>query len=109
MGALCVPPVVKTAPPCCGTSTRASVFIPWTRMILSTLLFSHQTATGCVLPPAVPSRSGILTKDLVETLEVPVDPTKGGGVPYCISLCWSSDGSNLYAGYTDNVIRVWHV
>uniref|UniRef100_A0A914VM99 Small ribosomal subunit protein RACK1 n=1 Tax=Plectus sambesii TaxID=2011161 RepID=A0A914VM99_9BILA len=29
--------------------------------------------------------------------------------PQCISLAWSSDGQTLYAGYTDNVIRVWQV
>lgn len=29
--------------------------------------------------------------------------------PYCISLCWSPDGSTLYSGYTDSVIRVWQV
>jgi len=27
----------------------------------------------------------------------------------CISLCWSADGNTLFAGYTDNVIRVWKV
>lgn len=27
--------------------------------------------------------------------------------PACISLAWSADGSTLFAGYTDNVIRVW--
>jgi guanine nucleotide-binding protein subunit beta-2-like 1 protein len=29
--------------------------------------------------------------------------------PYCTSLCWSSDGSTLFSGYTDNVVRVWSV
>jgi guanine nucleotide-binding protein subunit beta-2-like 1 protein len=29
--------------------------------------------------------------------------------PACISLAWSGDGSTLYAGYTDNLIRVWIV
>jgi guanine nucleotide-binding protein subunit beta-2-like 1 protein len=29
--------------------------------------------------------------------------------PACISLAWSSDGTTLYAGYTDNCIRVWEV
>ncbi|PVV02568.1 hypothetical protein BB560_002976 [Smittium megazygosporum] len=29
--------------------------------------------------------------------------------PECISLCWSADGSVLFSGYTDNVIRVWQV
>jgi len=27
----------------------------------------------------------------------------------CISLAWSADGRTLFAGYTDNVIRVWTV
>lgn len=29
--------------------------------------------------------------------------------PSCISLTWSADGSTLFAGYTDNVIRVFEV
>lgn len=29
--------------------------------------------------------------------------------PQCTSLQWSSDGTTLFAGYTDNVIRVWEV
>jgi guanine nucleotide-binding protein subunit beta-2-like 1 protein len=29
--------------------------------------------------------------------------------PYPTCLSWSSDGSTLYAGYTDNVVRVWTV
>jgi len=29
--------------------------------------------------------------------------------PYCVSLCWSSDGATLFSGYTDSKIRVWHV
>eukprot|EP00457_Paulinella_chromatophora_P023878 gb/GEZN01027518.1/.p1 GENE.gb/GEZN01027518.1/~~gb/GEZN01027518.1/.p1 ORF type:complete len:109 (-),score=13.59 gb/GEZN01027518.1/:27-353(-) len=27
----------------------------------------------------------------------------------CISLAWSADGTTLFAGYTDNLIRVWQV
>ncbi|KAJ1680283.1 cross-pathway control WD-repeat protein cpc2 [Spiromyces aspiralis] len=29
--------------------------------------------------------------------------------PACISLAWSADGSVLFSGYTDNIIRVWQV
>jgi len=29
--------------------------------------------------------------------------------PACISLSWSADGSTLFSGYADNVIRVWEV
>ncbi len=30
-------------------------------------------------------------------------------IPYCTCLCWSPNGSDLYAGYTDGIIRVWTV
>jgi guanine nucleotide-binding protein subunit beta-2-like 1 protein len=40
-------------------------------------------------------------------------PTRGEkthAIPIqCISLAWSHDGSTLFAGYTDNAIRVWNV
>jgi len=29
--------------------------------------------------------------------------------PACISLAWSADGTTLFSGYTDNMIRVWEV
>lgn len=29
--------------------------------------------------------------------------------PICTSLVWSTDGQTLFAGYTDNNIRVWQV
>lgn len=29
--------------------------------------------------------------------------------PACVSLAWSHDGTTLFAGYTDNLIRVWEV
>ena len=29
--------------------------------------------------------------------------------PTCLSLAWSGDGQTLFAGYTDNLIRVWQV
>jgi guanine nucleotide-binding protein subunit beta-2-like 1 protein len=30
-------------------------------------------------------------------------------VPHCTCLCWSANGSILYSGYTDGMIRAWHV
>jgi len=30
-------------------------------------------------------------------------------IPACISLAWSADGTTLFAGYTDSLIRVWRV
>ena len=49
--------------------------------------------------------------------KIPVDELKPDFVvtgknskePECISLAWSADGQCLFAGYTDNKIRVWQV
>jgi guanine nucleotide-binding protein subunit beta-2-like 1 protein len=59
--------------------------------------------------------SGIKIWDLESKVVVdelrPTFPEMGkkAQVPHCISLCWSPDGSTLYSGYTDNMIRVWTV
>jgi len=37
------------------------------------------------------------------------NPNANPVTPPCTSLAWSADGSHLYAGYTDGVIRVWEV
>merc|ERR1739838_416509 len=46
-------------------------------------------------------------KIIVEELKPEVMGHKEGSPPVCTSLCWSSDGQTLFAGYTDNLIRVW--
>ena len=50
------------------------------------------------------------SKGNVDKLELDVVPTgKNAKIPYCTSLAWSSDGSLLFAGYTDNKIRIYKV
>jgi guanine nucleotide-binding protein subunit beta-2-like 1 protein len=50
------------------------------------------------------------SKLMVDELRVDCPPAgKNSQVPYCTSLAWSADGSDLFAGYTDNIIRVYHV
>lgn len=41
-------------------------------------------------------------------LEVITNSTKAEP-PQCISMAWSADGQTLFAGFTDNTIRVWAV
>lgn len=41
--------------------------------------------------------------------EFPERISKHALVPYPISVAWSADGSTLYTGYTDGIIRVWKV
>merc|ERR1719411_2015770 len=49
-------------------------------------------------------------KNMVEELR-PEGPgnSSRAGPPQCLSMAWSSDGQTLFAGYSDNVIRVWQV
>ncbi|KAI9597469.1 WD40-repeat-containing domain protein [Syncephalis fuscata] len=51
------------------------------------------------------------SKSVVDELKVEgIDSLKAEeGMLRCISLAWSSDGNVLFAGYTDNTIRVWQV
>jgi len=49
-------------------------------------------------------------EDKSEIEELKPDITgKSSTAPQCTSLAWSQDGQTLYAGYNDNVIRVWQV
>jgi len=41
--------------------------------------------------------------------EVVSQTTSKNVQPDCLSLAWSTDGQTLYAGYSDNAIRVWQV
>jgi len=47
---------------------------------------------------------------LVDELKLDTQATGKKATPVqCISLAWSADGGTLFAGYTDNVVRVWQV
>jgi guanine nucleotide-binding protein subunit beta-2-like 1 protein len=52
--------------------------------------------------------SKAIVNTLRPELKQPKDPRKCVPIQ-CISLAWSGDGSTLFAGYTDSVIRVWQV
>jgi guanine nucleotide-binding protein subunit beta-2-like 1 protein len=53
------------------------------------------------------------TKNVVDELRPePVEGATGrkkAATPGVLSLAWSADGNTLFAGYTDNLIRVWEV
>lgn len=48
----------------------------------------------------------VLIEELKPDVTVSGSKTKE---PEVISLAWAADGQNLFAGYTDNLIRVWQV
>merc|ERR1712243_398007 len=50
------------------------------------------------------------SKSVVDELKPEVISISAKAKPAdCISLAWSADGQTLFAGYTDNLIRVWQV
>ncbi|KAG8298915.1 Guanine nucleotide-binding protein subunit beta-2-like 1 [Homalodisca vitripennis] len=51
------------------------------------------------------------SKDMVEELkpDFTSSQTSKAEPPQCLSLAWSTDGQTLFAGYSDNIIRVWQV
>lgn len=50
------------------------------------------------------------SKGMVDELRIEFTAVgKNAQLPYCTSLAWSFDGADLYAGYTDNSVRVYHV
>ena len=49
------------------------------------------------------------SKNLVEDLRPEVPGSARAEPPQVTSLAWSADGQTLFAGYTDNQIRVWQV
>jgi len=48
------------------------------------------------------------SKIVVDTLR-PEPTSENGKPPSCTCLAWSADGSTLFAGYSDNIIRVYAV
>jgi len=49
-------------------------------------------------------------KIMVDEIKGDFVPTgKNGSTPYCTSLAWSADGATLFAGYTDNNVRVYAI
>lgn len=48
-------------------------------------------------------------KQVVDDLKPDVSEGSRTKLPEAISLAWSADGQTLFAGYTDNAVRVWQV
>jgi len=50
------------------------------------------------------------SKGMVDEIRLDLPLTgKNAQLPYCTCLAWSADGTDLYAGYTDNLVRIYNV
>jgi len=61
-------------------------------------LESKELVVDELKPPAQAAHAGKGDKKFAKAIPV-----------QCISLCWSFDGTTLFAGYTDNTVRAWVV
>eukprot|EP00123_Amoebidium_parasiticum_P000902 comp11826_c0_seq1/m.6453 comp11826_c0_seq1/g.6453 ORF comp11826_c0_seq1/g.6453 comp11826_c0_seq1/m.6453 type:complete len:313 (-) comp11826_c0_seq1:82-1020(-) len=73
---------------------------------INALVFSPNRYWLCAAAGSVIVIWDLEGKGIVDELKA---QGSGNTVPICTSLCWSADGQTLYAGYTDNEIRVWQV
>lgn len=78
--------------------------------IISALCFSPNRYWLCVAYGASIKIWDLACKKIVEELRPEVVSSSSSKVdPQCLSLAWSTDGQTLFAGYSDNIIRVWQV
>ncbi|KJE96804.1 guanine nucleotide-binding protein [Capsaspora owczarzaki ATCC 30864] len=77
---------------------------------INALVFSPNRYWLCAASGASIKIWDLESKNLVDDLRPEfLSVGKKSQLPQCISLAWSADGQTLFAGYTDNVIRVWQV
>lgn len=77
---------------------------------IHSLVFSPNRYWLCAATTGAIKIWDLESKNCIEELKI--DAPQGGkkAMPVqCLSLAWSADGSTLFAGYSDNKIRVWQV
>lgn len=78
--------------------------------IIHSLVFSPNRYWLCAATTSSIKIWDLESKGMVDELKGDFNQVgKNAQIPYCTCLAWSADGSDLFAGYTDNVIRVYHV
>jgi len=78
--------------------------------IINALVFSPNRYWLCAATASFIKIWDLETKTVVDELKPEFLGTgRLNSDPECISLAWSPDGTTLFAGYTDNDIRVWQV
>jgi len=78
--------------------------------VINALVFSPNRYWLCAATASAIKIWDLESKSIVDELKPEfVEVGKKSQPPQCISLAWSADGSVLFSGYTDNLIRVWQV
>jgi len=77
--------------------------------IIHALVFSPIRYWLCAATASAIKIWDLESKVCVDELKPDIKQSKKAVPIQCISLAWSADGTTLFAGYIDNVIRVWGV
>jgi len=77
--------------------------------IIHALVFSPIRYWLCAATASAIKIWDLESKVCVDELKLETKQGKKAVPIQCISLAWSADGTTLFAGYTDHVIRVWGV
>merc|ERR1711907_806271 len=78
--------------------------------IIHSLVFSPNRYWLCAATTLAIKIWDLESKSIVDELRPDFPPFRPHATaPYCTSICWSADGAVLYSGYTDGLIRAWHV
>ena len=78
--------------------------------VIHSLVFSPNRYWLCAATTLGVKIWDLESKVVVDELK-PEFPAMGKNAtpPYCTCICWSADGAVLFSGYTDGLIRAWHV
>ena len=88
---------------------RDGGFILDANAIIHTLCFSPNRYWLCAATSSAILVWDLETKQVVDELKLDPPTGKRAIAKHCTSLCWSPDGTSLYAGFTDNKIRIYSV
>ncbi|KAF9314930.1 cross-pathway control WD-repeat protein cpc2 [Podila horticola] len=78
--------------------------------IINALVFSPNRYWLCAATTSCIKIWDLESKSVVDELKPEFAHVgKKSNAPYAVSLAWSADGQTLFAGYTDNNVRVWTV
>jgi len=76
--------------------------------VMNALTFSPNRYWLCAAIGSTIKIWNLEDKQVIEELKPELASNKNNSI-ICTCLSWSQDGQTLYAGYSDNVIRVWQV
>ena len=78
--------------------------------VVNALVFSPNRYWLCAATASCIKIFDLESKSIVDELKPEFTGVgKDSKDPECLSLAWSADGATLYAGYSDNIIRIFSV